>query len=102
VLKAITVGPSVGGSPRDFDSLLNPSTKAFILVVTIVAAPLRSEFFAKPIEQATHLFLAKPLHLPPRGHYGGFEFFLVQFSDFSIRLGWLSSYRSVSVKPYRL
>lgn len=99
MLKTITVSPSVGGSPRDFNGLLNPSTKAF-LVVTIVAAPLRSELFAEPIKQAAHLLLMYPLQVFPCGHDGGFEFFLIQFSDFSVRLGWLSSYRSITGLPY--
>ncbi|MGB0015031.1 MAG: hypothetical protein WBQ03_25790 [Candidatus Sulfotelmatobacter sp.] len=39
----VVVRPSVGGSARDFDSILNPSTEALILIAKVVSAALCSK-----------------------------------------------------------
>jgi hypothetical protein len=102
VFIAVVICPAVSGATRNLNRRLNPSAEALVLFAQIVTATLCSELFAKPVKQPAHLFLAEPLHLLPRGHYGGFEFFLVQFSDFSIRLGWLGFFTLIPTGPNRL
>ena len=100
---SVLIGPSVRCAARDSNGFFYPRAGAFILITEIVPTSLRSELFAKPVEQRPHVPLPNAFQLFPGGLDRRLEFSLIQFLKFRVgRNGRRAMGSTVSVLEERM